>query len=939
MVWQDGDYLTPTNLNAKTGLVFNVKDAQFGALGNNSTSDYTALQSAFSTAYQSADANGLKTIYIPPGRYLTEKPIIVSGHGIHVVGTGQGMQTLSLGVNAGASQLVATHQGGPLLLVTDSANTFAGLAPTLVSGSTSSAWNITNENCWINFRDLKTCDLSGLTAFSVELFSNTTFVTERSAYVTSQSSWLPNDPLTSAFRLYSDFGKPAFDLHVSTSSNVSVSSSTSYADGATHFFEASYDGASMRLFADGQLQSSLSASGTLVQEITEDITMGAAMAGLIEQALSGVFTGPRGRVDSVRLSNVARHTTNYTTPTSKLTSDAYTLALCNFDQFVGPTVRVQTKDGDGWLKQRDLGRLTNTFDFNMSGVVLDSQTNGAATLLDLDSNTEFWNVEHCAFNHPRVALSALHKNKFQFSLRHVEFHAVGLGTSRYGLILGSNAGIGQLDNIWFWGLPVPYISAVGLITGNNVFFQLEADSVAGPTFLDINSGNVPAKFTGMGINTENGVASNFRAGILVAGGNTLHASGLVLDSCTIGSTGTYPCVIADGGTTGIDICHFTDTAFHTTATTPNVTYYQGFIGNPIIFENCYQPSTSTVPWVNDPRTAALITPKVTTVASATTPVFDASKSNRFYIKLYQDVTSSTLTRYLVGQELEFTVAQDSAGSRAFVWPTNVLGGMSVSTSPRARSTQKFRVDSLLTTQAFAITGGTAVAAPAPTTLTDVDDLVLWLNAGNLALASGSSVTLWNDASGFSHNAGQTSAVSMPIYQTNVLNSQPSVLFNGSTRFMTISSSSNLTVKGAYSAFAVVKPTVLSQGIVLAKDLLVHMHQNGGGGDQLSLTELTYQTLSSSVGAFSANSAALAETIYGTPTLQANFYMNGTSWGTSAATVEPLDGTASAYLGYRSGGLGSSFWSGHIMELALYRRACSASERTFIESVLTTKYGL
>ncbi|KKM03155.1 hypothetical protein LCGC14_1777270 [marine sediment metagenome] len=65
MVWNDKDALTPQNLNSRSGLVFNVKDPDFGALGDGTTDDTAAIQAAI----DAANAAGGGIVFLPPATY------------------------------------------------------------------------------------------------------------------------------------------------------------------------------------------------------------------------------------------------------------------------------------------------------------------------------------------------------------------------------------------------------------------------------------------------------------------------------------------------------------------------------------------------------------------------------------------------------------------------------------------------------------------------------------------------------------------------------------------------------------------------------------------------------------------------------------------------------------------------------------------------------
>ena len=45
-----------------------------------------------------------------------------------------------------------------------------------------------------------------------------------------------------------------------------------------------------------------------------------------------------------------------------------------------------------------------------------------------------------------------------------------------------------------------------------------------------------------------------------------------------------------------------------------------------------------------------------------------------------------------GEEIDFLICQDSTGSRTFVWPTNVKGGMTIGSTASKCSAQAFAFD-------------------------------------------------------------------------------------------------------------------------------------------------------------------------------------------------------------------------------------------------------
>jgi hypothetical protein len=92
------------------------------------------------------------------------------------------------------------------------------------------------------------------------------------------------------------------------------------------------------------------------------------------------------------------------------------------------------------------------------------------------------------------------------------------------------------------------------------------------------------------------------------------------------------------------------------------------------------------------RTKAVFIDTQITVAFSATPTFDASKANVFKITLTGNVTSSTLSNALIGQELIFDICQDGTGGRTFVPPANVLQWSPISSTASACSVQFYTFD-------------------------------------------------------------------------------------------------------------------------------------------------------------------------------------------------------------------------------------------------------
>ncbi|KKM22369.1 hypothetical protein LCGC14_1626040 [marine sediment metagenome] len=86
MPWNDKDALTPQALNSRSGLVFNVKDPDFGAVGDGSTDDTAAITAAISAATTA----GGGVVHFSRGTYLVDNLVLadnvaLAGEGYHSV--------------------------------------------------------------------------------------------------------------------------------------------------------------------------------------------------------------------------------------------------------------------------------------------------------------------------------------------------------------------------------------------------------------------------------------------------------------------------------------------------------------------------------------------------------------------------------------------------------------------------------------------------------------------------------------------------------------------------------------------------------------------------------------------------------------------------------------------------------------------------------------
>ncbi len=149
-------------------------------------------------------------------------------------------------------------------------------------------------------------------------------------------SWGPNigwpSPIHSAIAIYTTSNGSTVTVFANLTTTGSGQQTISQAGvtAGTHHFEIDYNGAFFDFYIDGVNVGHVAMTGNVIKYPWESATIGEAST-----EWGGVRYEPiTGAIDSIRLSNIARHTGtgSFSPPTQKYTADANTLWLCNFDQ-------------------------------------------------------------------------------------------------------------------------------------------------------------------------------------------------------------------------------------------------------------------------------------------------------------------------------------------------------------------------------------------------------------------------------------------------------------------------------------------------------------------------------------------------------------------------------------------------------------------------------
>jgi hypothetical protein len=253
--------------------------------------------------------------------------------------------------------------------------------------------------------------------------------------------------------------------------------------------------------------------------------------------------------------------------------------------------------------------------------------------------------------------------------------------------------------------------------------------------------------------------------------------------------------------------------------------------------------------------------------------------------------------------------------------------------------------SLPTTHPFYISSPLSNTVFTPTLL---PGLQLWLDATQITgYTNGQAMTSWADAS---PNTFSNAGYNGPTYRTNLLNSKPVVVFNGTNQYFDFGNRLNMLTNGI-SVFSVASFSNASDGIIISKSVY------GPGGGRWFLGKITnamyFNVPDSTTGGNYVNS--YADSSIGVrmnsgvwDRLNSYNYSNATLINTVAATdAGSTSNTYSLYVGAYGNTAGTGpqsnspnlMFNGYIAETLVYNRGLATQDRQTVEGYLAWKWGL
>ena len=431
-------------------------------MGDGFTNDYASVQAAIDTACTSGATHS--TVFFPTGHYNCLTPLRLYKSNVTLVGESRIASLVS-----GMSPF-----GGPVLSVAAQVGTGFGLYPTIPTGPALVGSGVcykpsgTEGIEGFEFRDFGTAtNVNGLSAFAVEFWFNA-----------DPSTVLPSTLMSCGGSYDQGLSHNLLNVNLNNATQIGVNIDINgtvvplfgtYSLGATHHMALTYDGSTARLFIDGSLQASAGATGGLVQKFHENWQIG---YGAVSQwPVGNTDTFPtKGSIDSIRISNVARYTSGFTPPASKLTADGNTLALQNwdgiFDMFAlgsgtnGPCYMVYHRPTGGAETSAGLANV-EIKELSFYGTVFMTNTVQSRINTVYVDNT-LWGLW-------------LDNNCYLSSIRNLG--VLGSAYTMAGLILGPANGLMELTDIQ-------------LESGNSMLVAIASSGVITNLWLELNSNNV-----------------------------------------------------------------------------------------------------------------------------------------------------------------------------------------------------------------------------------------------------------------------------------------------------------------------------------------------------------------------------------------------------------------------------------------------------------------
>lgn len=239
---------------------------------------------------------------------------------------------------------------------------------------------------------------------------------------------------------------------------------------------------------------------------------------------------------------------------------------------------------------------------------------------------------------------------------------------------------------------------------------------------------------------------------------------------------------------------------------------------------------------------------------------------------------------------------------------------------------------------------------------NANDNSLWLraNSGTSTIANGSPISTWNDQSGNTNHAAQASANLQPLFQSAIINGQPTIFFDNVTGansdVLIVPDNDNLDNTNGLTILTVTRPLSLDNAnprAILSKRVGFNNNQSYSlffftGGNKLNVDIDQGNNRFPSVLSFVNGTNYITSLLYdGTlaAALRARLFVNGNLDVTATEASASIPNYASDLsIGLLNAADGRPF-GGHIAEIVVYRRALNEAQRIITDNYLSAKYAI
>jgi len=454
-------------------LNIDVTKSPYLAVADGMTHDSAAIQAAINAACATPPLGNLLTpppIDFPEGEYLEDMPLIVPCDNMTLQGTG----------GANNSHIRDVFGWGPMIAVLPHNYPGVPTVPSFLPDGGNSLALPADDTMWFNLRaDMMpvAIETNGLPSLTVEAYIKPKALPGGPAsIITSSGRSALSKPVSFAFSLYTSGAFIGALMTVGGHQYQLMGPTSNLVVGVPAHVAVDYDGAMIRLYANGVVVASQAATGTITQGPFEDVTLGPAMQ---DSETTFLWEAFQGYIDSVRISNTALYAGTCAPTFHKLGASSSTMVLLNWGNQVGALAQgLSALGGWGWLQMRANGNYAQS-SVTIQHLKIDGVTYGTPLFMSFNHNYTLSDLELDCGGEDCLVLA---NNDYEGKIDNVRI----LGGPRIGLLAAIAAGVIQIDALRFVGGMYQLVITNGSVLLNQPYFGGSANTQISAVLKSIN---------------------------------------------------------------------------------------------------------------------------------------------------------------------------------------------------------------------------------------------------------------------------------------------------------------------------------------------------------------------------------------------------------------------------------------------------------------------